>query len=101
MKRWSCTDNPSRAEQPFKFRDLTLFCVHQKIQEAKKNKEKYLQEMEAYKKKKGEEAMNQKKEEEELLKLQKQEALQLLKKKEKTENLIKVGPLSTPQLISI
>uniref|UniRef100_A0A2C9WC65 HMG box domain-containing protein n=1 Tax=Manihot esculenta TaxID=3983 RepID=A0A2C9WC65_MANES len=56
---------------------------------AKKNKEKYLQEMEAYKQKKDEEAMNLKKEEEEMLKLQKQEALQLLKKKEKTENIIK------------
>ncbi|KDP25323.1 hypothetical protein JCGZ_20479 [Jatropha curcas] len=56
---------------------------------AKKNKEKYMQEMEAYKQMKDEEAMNLKKEEEELLKLQKQEALQLLKKKEKTENIIK------------
>ncbi|GKV40076.1 hypothetical protein SLEP1_g47750 [Rubroshorea leprosula] len=56
---------------------------------AKKNKEKYMQEMEAYKLRKEEEAMNLKKEEEELMKLQKQEALQLLKKKEKTENIIK------------
>ncbi|KAF7828162.1 high mobility group B protein 6-like [Senna tora] len=56
---------------------------------AKKNKEKYVQEMEAYKQKKDEESANLKKEEEEQMKLQKQEALQLLKKKEKTENLIK------------
>ncbi|KAG5228265.1 high mobility group protein [Salix suchowensis] len=56
---------------------------------AKKNKEKYTQEMEAYKQNKDEEAMNLKKEEEELMKFQKQEALQLLKKKEKTENIIK------------
>nr|ABK95985.1 unknown [Populus trichocarpa] len=56
---------------------------------AKKNKEKYTQEMEAYKQNKDEEAMNLKKEGEELMKLQKQEALQLLKKKEKTENIIK------------
>ncbi|KAI5601305.1 hypothetical protein BDE02_01G084000 [Populus trichocarpa] len=56
---------------------------------AKKNKEKYTQEIEAYKQNKDEEAMNLKKEGEELMKLQKQEALQLLKKKEKTENIIK------------
>ncbi|KAJ6933729.1 hypothetical protein NC651_008968 [Populus alba x Populus x berolinensis] len=56
---------------------------------AKKNREKYMQEMEAYKQTKDEEAMNLKKEEEELVKVQKQEALQLLKKKEKTENIIK------------
>ncbi|KAF2313434.1 hypothetical protein GH714_010980 [Hevea brasiliensis] len=56
---------------------------------AKKNKEKYMQELEAYKQKKDEEAMNLKREEEEMLKLQKQEALQLLRKKEKTENIIK------------
>ncbi|KAK1378155.1 High mobility group B protein 6 [Heracleum sosnowskyi] len=56
---------------------------------AKKNKEIYLKQMEAYKKKKDEEAASLQKEEEELSKLQKQEALQLLKKKEKTENLIK------------
>ncbi|KAK7318124.1 hypothetical protein RJT34_02822 [Clitoria ternatea] len=56
---------------------------------AKKNKEKYTQEMEAYKQKKEEEAATLMKEEEEHMKLQKQEALQLLKKKEKTENLIK------------
>ncbi|GLT78124.1 hypothetical protein SLA2020_496700 [Shorea laevis] len=56
---------------------------------ARKNKEKYMQEMEVYKQRKEEEAMNLKKEEEELMKLQKQEALQLLKKKEKTENIIK------------
>ncbi|GAV63553.1 HMG_box domain-containing protein [Cephalotus follicularis] len=55
----------------------------------KKNKEKYMQEMEAYKQMKDDEANNLKKEEEELMKLQKQEALQLLKKKEKTENIIK------------
>ncbi|CAI0441227.1 unnamed protein product [Linum tenue] len=56
---------------------------------AKKNKENYLIEMEAYKLKKEEEASHVKKEEEELLKLHKQEAMQLLKKKEKTENIIK------------
>ncbi|XP_020224365.1 high mobility group B protein 13 [Cajanus cajan] len=56
---------------------------------AKRNKEKYVLEMEAYKQKKEEEAANLMKEEEEHMKLQKQEALQLLKKKEKTENLIK------------
>lgn len=61
------------------------------IQIAKKNKEQYLQQMEAYKKKKDEEAASLQKEEEELSKLHKQEALQLLKKKEKTENLIKVN----------
>lgn len=60
------------------------------MQMAMKNKEKYLQEMEVYKKKKDEEAAEHMKEEEELMKLKKQEALQLLKKKEKTENLIKV-----------
>ncbi|CAN1189554.1 High mobility group B protein 13 [Linum perenne] len=56
---------------------------------AKKNKESYLIEMEAYKLKKEEEAMTLKKEEEEVLKLQKQEAMQLLKKKEKADNIIK------------
>ncbi|KAL3362408.1 hypothetical protein AABB24_015013 [Solanum stoloniferum] len=56
---------------------------------AMKKKEKYLQEMEVYKKKKDEEAAEHMKEEEESMKLKKQEALQLLKKKEKTENLIK------------
>ncbi|KAI6707097.1 hypothetical protein NL676_010059 [Syzygium grande] len=56
---------------------------------AKKNKEKYMEEMEAYKLKKQEEAQNVRMEEEEQMKLQKQEALQLLKKKEKTENIIK------------
>ncbi|EEF51321.1 high mobility group B protein 13 [Ricinus communis] len=56
---------------------------------AKRNKLRYMQEMEAYKQKKDEEAMNLKKEEEEMFKLQKQEALQLLKKKEKTDNMIK------------
>lgn len=61
---------------------------------AKKNKEKYAQEMEVYKQKKDEEAANLMKEEEENMKLQKQEALQLLKKKEKTENIIKVFFLS-------
>lgn len=60
------------------------------LQIAKKNKEKYSQEMEAYKQKKDEEAATLRKEEEEQMKLQKQEALQLLKKKEKTENIIKV-----------
>ncbi|KAH7513778.1 high mobility group B protein 6 [Ziziphus jujuba] len=56
---------------------------------ARKNKEKYLQEMEVYKQMKDEEAASLRKEEEEQKKLQKQEALQLLKKKEKTENIIK------------
>ncbi|XP_057751400.1 high mobility group B protein 6-like [Arachis stenosperma] len=56
---------------------------------AKKKKEQYVQEMEAYKQRKHEEAANLMKEEEEHMKLQKQEALQLLKKKEKTEILIK------------
>ncbi|XP_030951920.1 high mobility group B protein 6-like [Quercus lobata] len=56
---------------------------------AKKNKEKYLQEMEAYNQMKDEETASLRKEEEEQMKLQKQEALQLLKKKEKTENIIK------------
>ncbi|XP_057421825.1 high mobility group B protein 6-like [Lotus japonicus] len=56
---------------------------------AKKNKENYALEMEAYKQKKDEEAANLMKEEEEHMKLQKQEALQLLKKKEKTEIIIK------------
>ncbi|KAG5539567.1 hypothetical protein RHGRI_019934 [Rhododendron griersonianum] len=54
-----------------------------------KNKEKYAEEMEAYKQKKEEEAINLKKEDEEQMKIQKQEALQLLKKKEKAENIIK------------
>ncbi|MBA0714365.1 hypothetical protein Golax_013341 [Gossypium laxum] len=56
---------------------------------AKKNKEKYMEEMEVYKQKKEEEALNVKKQEEEMMKLQKQEALQLLKKKEKTDHIIK------------
>ncbi|KAJ8768561.1 hypothetical protein K2173_022671 [Erythroxylum novogranatense] len=56
---------------------------------AKQKKEKYMQEMEDYRRKKDEESMNLKREEEELIKLQKHEALQLLKKKEKTENIIK------------
>lgn len=56
---------------------------------AKKNKEKYMQEMEIYKQKKEEEAAILKKEEEEQMKLQKHEALLLLKKKEKTETIIK------------
>ncbi|XWS48826.1 hypothetical protein CRYUN_Cryun13aG0109800 [Craigia yunnanensis] len=56
---------------------------------AKKNKEKYMQEMEVYRQKKEEEALSLRKEEEEMMKLQKQEALQLLKKKEKTHNIIK------------
>lgn len=60
---------------------------------AKKNKENYALEMEAYKQKKDEEAANLMKEEEEHMKLQKQEALQLLKKKEKTEIIIKVFAL--------
>lgn len=57
---------------------------------AKKNKEKYVQEMEIYKQKKEEESVNLKREDEELMKVQKHSALQLLKKKEKTENIIKV-----------
>ncbi|CAL5399327.1 unnamed protein product [Camellia sinensis] len=56
---------------------------------AKQNKEKYLEEMEAYKKRKEEESANLKKEEDEMMKIHKQEALQLLKKKEKTDNIIK------------
>ncbi|KAL0547011.1 hypothetical protein IC582_016932 [Cucumis melo] len=56
---------------------------------AKKNKEKYMQEMEIYKQKKEEEAAILKKEEEEQMKVQKHEALLLLKKKEKTETIIK------------
>uniref|UniRef100_A0A5B7CGP3 Putative high mobility group B protein 6 n=1 Tax=Davidia involucrata TaxID=16924 RepID=A0A5B7CGP3_DAVIN len=56
---------------------------------AKKNKEKYIQELELYKQKKEEEAVDLKTEEEELMKIQKQEALQMLRKKEKTENIIK------------
>ncbi|KAE8697616.1 High mobility group B protein 6 [Hibiscus syriacus] len=55
---------------------------------AKKNKEKYMEEMEAYKKRKEEEASSLQKQEEETMKLHKQEALQLLKK-EKTDNIIK------------
>ncbi|KAJ6415066.1 hypothetical protein OIU84_003960 [Salix udensis] len=42
---------------------------------AEKNREKYMQEMEAYKQTRDGEAMNLKKEEEEQMKLQKQEAL--------------------------
>ena len=57
---------------------------------AKKNKEQYVLQMEAYKQKKDEEAGHFMKEEEDHMKLQKQQALQLLKKKEKTENIIKV-----------
>lgn len=59
------------------------------MQMAKKNKEKYMQEMEIYKQKKEEEAAILKKEEEEQMKVQKHEALLLLKKKEKTETIIK------------
>lgn len=77
--------------------ELMLFRLHGHwidvvliTQIAKKNKEKYMEEMEAYKLKKQEEAQNVRMEEEEQMKLQKQEALQLLKKKEKTENIIKV-----------
>ncbi|KAL5052880.1 hypothetical protein RYX36_033562 [Vicia faba] len=61
---------------------------------AKKNKEKYALEMEAYKQKKEEEAANMMKDEEEHMKLQKHEALQKLKKKEKTENMIKETKLN-------
>ncbi|XP_023522702.1 high mobility group B protein 13-like [Cucurbita pepo subsp. pepo] len=56
---------------------------------ARKNKEKYMQEMEIYKQQKEEEAAILKKEEEEQMKLHKHEALLLLKKKEKTETIIK------------
>ncbi|GMJ15048.1 3xHigh Mobility Group-box1 [Hibiscus trionum] len=56
---------------------------------AKKNKEKYMEEMEVYKQRKEEEESSLRKQEEETLKLHKQEALQLLKKKEKTDNIIK------------
>ncbi|XP_022985391.1 high mobility group B protein 6-like [Cucurbita maxima] len=56
---------------------------------ARKNKEKYMQEMEIYKHQKEEEAAILKKEEEEQMKLHKHEALLLLKKKEKTETIIK------------
>ncbi|KAL6174816.1 hypothetical protein ACLB2K_051461 [Fragaria x ananassa] len=56
---------------------------------AKKNKEKYMQEMEVYKQQKEEEVAILRREEEEMMKLQKHEAFQLLKKKEKTENIIK------------
>ncbi|KAK6935498.1 High mobility group box domain, partial [Dillenia turbinata] len=56
---------------------------------AKKNKDKYVQDMVIYKQKKEEEAENLKKEEDELIKIQKHEALQLLKKKEKAELIIK------------
>ncbi|XP_022136932.1 high mobility group B protein 13 [Momordica charantia] len=56
---------------------------------AKKNRDKYTQEMEIYKQKKEEEAAILKKEEEEQMKLQKHEALMLLKKKEKNETIIK------------
>ncbi|KAL5552367.1 hypothetical protein UlMin_002543 [Ulmus minor] len=58
-------------------------------EEAKKNKEKYMEEMGVYKQKKEEEAASLEKDEEEQMKLQKQEAMQLLKKKEKKENIIK------------
>ncbi|KAG9448404.1 hypothetical protein H6P81_014532 [Aristolochia fimbriata] len=56
---------------------------------ARKQKEEFLRQMEIYKQKKEEEAAISQKEEEELMKIHKQEALQLLKKKEKTENIIK------------
>jgi len=47
------------------------------VQIAKKNKEKYQQDMEVYKQTKEEEAMSLKKEEEEMMKFQKQEAMQI------------------------
>ncbi|KAE8722226.1 High mobility group B protein 6 [Hibiscus syriacus] len=56
---------------------------------AKKNKEKFMEEMEVYKQRKEEEASSLRKQEEETMKLHKQEALQLLKKKEKTDDIIK------------
>lgn len=71
-------------------KDVLLKPFSWNLQMAKKNKEKYLEEMEVYKQKKEDEAETSRKEEEEQMKLQKQEALQLLKKKEKTENIIKV-----------
>ncbi|KAI8026572.1 High mobility group B protein 13 [Camellia lanceoleosa] len=55
----------------------------------KQNKEKYLEEMKAYKQRKEDEYANLKKEEDEMMKIHKQEALQLLKKKEKTDNIMK------------
>lgn len=61
---------------------------------AMKNKEKYMEEMEAYKQKKEEEAESSRKEEEKHMKLQMQEALQLLKK-EKTNNIIEVLHLTS------
>ncbi|CAN1254266.1 High mobility group B protein 13 [Linum perenne] len=76
--------DPLKPKQP-----MSAFFIFSNDRRAKKNKEKYLIEMEAYKQKKEEEAMNIMKEEEEHLKLQKQEAMQLLKKKEKTDNIIK------------
>lgn len=71
------------------FSSYISFCLGN-LQIARKNKEKYSQEMEVYKQMKDDEASSLRKEEEEQKKLQKQEALQLLKKKEKTENIIKV-----------
>ena len=50
---------------------------------AKKNKEQYALQMEAYKQKKDEEAGHFMKEEEDHMKLQKQEALQRLKEEER------------------
>ena len=57
---------------------------------AKKNKEQYALQMEAYKQKKDEEAGHFMKEEEDHMKLQKQQALQLLKKqRDKTVRITK------------
>lgn len=72
---------------------LVSHCSIENLQISKKNKEKYVEEMELYKQQKDEEAEHLKKGEEEQMKIQKHEALQLLKKKEKTENIIKVNAL--------
>ncbi|XP_006648516.1 high mobility group B protein 13-like [Oryza brachyantha] len=56
---------------------------------ARKQKEEYQKQMEAYRQRKEEEAASQEKEEEEQKEVMKQEALQLLKKKEKADNIIK------------
>uniref|UniRef100_A0A0D9VEF8 HMG box domain-containing protein n=1 Tax=Leersia perrieri TaxID=77586 RepID=A0A0D9VEF8_9ORYZ len=56
---------------------------------ARKQKEEYQKQMEAWRQKKQEEAEEHEKEEQEQKKIMKQEAMQLLKKKEKTDNIIK------------
>ncbi|KAI8022301.1 High mobility group B protein 13 [Camellia lanceoleosa] len=71
-------------------RRVVLLTESKSVREiAKQNKEKYLEEMGTYKKRKKEESANLKKDEDEMMKIHKQEALQLLKKKEKTDNIIK------------